>query len=88
MTMLHNFEASLCEKNQFNPLTRLWCKISTFVVFNFNLSEDIKLVEIIVVQVIGLVENEWTFNTITFMKNKLHNCLSTHLDLCISFHNQ
>jgi hypothetical protein len=87
MTMLHNFETTLHKKNQLNPLTRLWCKISTFVVFNFNLSEYIKLAKIIVVQVIGLVEDEWTFNTIAFMKNKSRNRLSTHIDLCIRFHN-
>jgi hypothetical protein len=32
---------------------RLWCKISTSVVLNFNLLEYIKLAEIIVVQIMG-----------------------------------
>jgi hypothetical protein len=35
MTMLHNYEATLCKENKLNPLTRLWRKISTFDVLNF-----------------------------------------------------
>ncbi len=88
MTMLHNYKVTLCEKNQLNPLMRLWCKISTFVVLNLNLSKYIKLIEITVVQVIGSIEDEQTFNTIAFIKNKLHNYLNTHLDLCTGSHNQ
>jgi hypothetical protein len=68
MTMLHNFKVTLREKNQFNPFMRLWRKISTFVVLNINLSKYIMLTKIIVVQVIGSIENERTFSTIAFMK--------------------
>jgi len=56
MTMLHNYEATLHEENRLNPFMRLWCKVFTSIVLNLNLSEYIKLDEIIVVQVIGLVE--------------------------------
>jgi hypothetical protein len=58
MTMLHNSKAALYEENWFNPLIRLWRKISTFVIFNLNLSKYIKLAKITVVQVIGLVEDK------------------------------
>jgi hypothetical protein len=54
--MLHNYEATLHEENRLNPFMRLWCKVFTSIVLNLNLSEYIKLDEIIVVQVIGLVE--------------------------------
>jgi hypothetical protein len=54
--MLHNYEATLHEENQLNPFTRLWCKVFTSIVLNLNLSKYIKLDEISVVQVIGLVE--------------------------------
>jgi hypothetical protein len=67
---------------------RLWRKIFTSIVLNLNLSEYIKLAEITVVQVIGSIEDEQTFNTIAFIKNKLHNYLNTHLDLCTGSHNQ
>lgn len=41
------------------------------------------------VQVLGLMEDDNTFNNLAFMKNKLHNQLTTHLDLCVcmSTHN-
>jgi hypothetical protein len=68
MTMLHNSKIALREKNHLNPLMRICCKISTFVVLNLNLSKYIKLTKITVVQVIGSIENEWTFSTIVFMK--------------------
>ena len=29
------------------------------------------------------VQDEWTFSTLTFMKNKLQNCLTTHLELVV-----
>jgi hypothetical protein len=86
MSMLHNFKVALHKNNQFNPITRLWCKISTFVVFNLNLSEYIKQTEVTNVQIIGPIENKWTFNIVAFMENKLCNRLNTHLDLCTRFH--
>jgi hypothetical protein len=39
MMMVHKFEAVLHKGNELNPITRLWCKISTFVVFNHKLLE-------------------------------------------------
>jgi hypothetical protein len=44
--------------------------------------EYIKLVEL-VLQVIGLLEDEWCFFTLTFMKNKLQNWLTMHVELII-----
>ncbi len=35
------------------------------------------------VQVLGLMEDERTFNNLAFMKSKLHNQLITHFDLCV-----
>jgi hypothetical protein len=60
MTMLHNFEIVLREENKLNPLTRFWRKISTFVILNLNFLEYIKLAKIIVVPVIGSIEDERT----------------------------
>jgi hypothetical protein len=39
MMMVHKFEVVLHKENESNPITRLWCKISTFVVFNHKLFE-------------------------------------------------
>jgi hypothetical protein len=49
------------------------------------LSEFIKIVEIAIVMVFGSVQDERTFNTVTFAKNKLHNRLTTNLGLVVAF---
>ncbi len=58
MTMLHNLNGIMPKDNQFNPITRLWWKLSVFIILNHELLEYIKLVEIIVVQVFGFGKNE------------------------------
>jgi hypothetical protein len=50
--------------------------------------EFIKLIEIACVQVLRTVEDERCILAIAFMKNKLRNCLTCHLDLCIHFYAQ
>ncbi len=40
------------------------------------------LFEIACVQVLGFVEDERWFFAMAFMKNKLRNCLTCHMDLC------
>ncbi len=48
----------------------------------------IKLAKIVVVQVIGSVEDEWCFNMLSFMKTKLRNWSTTQLDLVIHMFGQ
>jgi len=40
------------------------------------------------VQILGFVEDERCFNTLVFMKNKVHNWLNTHLDFCVKMFGQ
>jgi hypothetical protein len=47
-----------------------------------------KVVKITMVQMLGLVEDEKTFNNLFFMKNELHNQLTTHFDLCVCMFTQ
>jgi hypothetical protein len=47
-----------------------------------------KLAKIAMVQVLGSVEDEKTFNNLSLMKNKLHNQLPIHLDLCVRIFSQ
>ncbi len=42
----------------------------------------------VVLEMFGLVEDEHTLNTMSFMKSRLWNRLSTHLDLYTCFFNQ
>jgi len=54
-----------------------------FSILNEKVNEYNKLVEIAMVEVLGFVEDERTFNNLSFMKNKLWNQLTTHLNLCV-----
>jgi hypothetical protein len=71
-----------------NPLMKLWRVVETSSMLRHGLSEYIKLAEIAVVLVLGSVEDEWTFSTLSFMKDKLRNRLQTHLPLVVSMHGQ
>jgi hypothetical protein len=47
--------------------------------------EYIKLRKITIVQVLDFVEDEWCFNVLSFVKNKIKNLFTTHLDVVIQF---
>jgi hypothetical protein len=79
--MGHNSELVLHEENDFNPLTKMWCKVFWSLFLNHKLLKFIKFTEIIVVQLFGSIENEHTFNIVAFMKTKLNNYL-THTYTC------
>ncbi len=44
--------------------------------------------EIAIVMVVGSVEDEKTLSIVSFMKSKLYNCLTTHLDLVVQMYTQ
>jgi hypothetical protein len=72
MTMIHNFEVVMCDQeNNLNPLTQLWRKVTASPIFHHKISKYMKLVKIATIQVLGCVENECLFNTLSFMKNRL-----------------
>ena len=71
-----------------NPMTRLWHRIEANSVFQYKLSKYMKIAEVAVVTTLGNVEDERTFSMLSFMKNKLRNCLSTHLPLVVGMHAQ
>jgi hypothetical protein len=48
-----------------------------------KLTEYNKLTKITLIQVLCFVEDENTFNNLTFMKNRLWNHLTTHHDVCV-----
>ncbi len=48
-----------------------------------KLLEFLKVVQIAIIMVVGRVEDESIFPTINFMKSKLHNRLTTHLNLVV-----
>ncbi len=50
--------------------------------------EYVKLAKLAMCQVLGFVEDEHCFNISFFMKSKLCNCLTTHLDMCVRMFSQ
>jgi hypothetical protein len=59
-----------------------------FSLLVLKLREYVKVAEIAMVQVLGLVEDERTFNNLAFMKSKLGNIITTHLNLCVRMFTQ
>jgi hypothetical protein len=54
-----------------NLLSKLWKRLSNNVLSCAGLFEFMKLAELAMVQIMGIVENEKTFSTLTFMKIRL-----------------
>ncbi|CAK9193019.1 unnamed protein product [Sphagnum troendelagicum] len=63
-----------------DPVTKSWVTISNNAIFIERLSEYLKLADIVVVSMLGFVEDEWTFSMFAFMKDKLRTRLGLHLD--------
>jgi hypothetical protein len=59
------------------------------IILVHKLKEYLKNVKIIRVQPLGVMEDENIFNNLFFLKNKLYNQLTTHLDwyVCMFIHN-
>jgi hypothetical protein len=66
-----------------NPLFQLWKKLSSNALLCVHLSEFMEVVELAMVQIMGFVEDERNFLTITFMKTQLRNKICEHLDLVV-----
>jgi hypothetical protein len=71
--MSHNVEAMMWEPSNVNPITQMWLKIQFSPLLVLKLSEYMIVVEIAMVQVLGLIANERTFNNLALLKSKLHN---------------
>jgi hypothetical protein len=56
-----------------NPIMKLWVTSTNNSLLCQCSSEFMKVVEIIVGSMLGSMENEHTFSTLAFMKDKLHN---------------
>jgi hypothetical protein len=48
-------------------------------IFKQKIHDNIKLIELAIVQVIGLIKDECCFSTFTFMNTKSRNWLTMHL---------
>jgi hypothetical protein len=59
-----------------NPMTKLWIVINKNGLLIQRLNEYLKLVEITIVLVFRSIQDECTFSTIVFIKDKLQNWLN------------
>jgi hypothetical protein len=71
--MNHNVDALMQETFNMNPIIQMWLKVQSFPLLILKLNEYMKVVEIVMVQVLGSMEDERTFKNLAFMKSKLHN---------------
>jgi hypothetical protein len=69
-------------------VTRMWRTIEANSFLWHSLSEYIKVAEIAIVMVLGSIQDERTFSTLTFMKNKLCNRLTTNLAMVVGMKSQ
>ena len=82
-TMISYTQATISLPMTENLMFHLWHKLSSNALMLMELLEFMKVVEIAHVQVLGSVEDERTFNSLSFLKSKLRNQLTTHLDLVV-----
>jgi hypothetical protein len=68
--MKNNAKLAIQKPFDLNPL---WRTLSPSQIFEHQILEHIKLVELAMLQLIDLVKDERCFSTFTFMKSKLRN---------------
>ncbi len=59
------------EVKDVNPIVQMWLKIIFSSILVYKLNDYLKIVEIALVHVLGLVEDERIFNNLSFMKKKV-----------------
>ncbi len=66
-----------------NPMSKLWKNFFSNVLLHVQLFEFLKATKLVVVQIMGFVEDEIILSTLTFIKTRLHIQLCEHLDLVV-----
>jgi hypothetical protein len=78
----------MAEPKDENPMIKLWHQLDSNNLLVHCLYEIMWLAKQAIVQVIGSVEDERTFSTLTFMKSKIRKLLVEHLDIAICMFTQ
>jgi hypothetical protein len=71
-----------------NPLTKIWRVLDGNSTLNKCFPEFFKLTEIAMIHVLGSVEDERTFSSLNFLKDRLRNRLDQHLQVVVGMHGQ
>jgi hypothetical protein len=82
-TMMGNCHVAMVHPLEVNPLIAIWSTINNNAMLTHNISEYLKAVKIASIQVLGLVEDERTFSTLSFIRNHLRNRLTMNLETCV-----
>jgi hypothetical protein len=85
ITMKGSNKVAITSDLSLNPLTHLWCQIKASGLLYHKLS---KFMKVVTIDNCDLVEDERIFSTLSFIKNKLKNQLSTHLPLVVTMYAQ
>jgi hypothetical protein len=83
VTMAANAKACMQKPIDINPVTRCWRTIDNNAMLRHGLSKYLKVAEIAIAMVLSSVQDERTFSTVSFMKSRLRNRLTTHLELVV-----
>jgi len=83
LTMKGNAKKAMELPHDVNLVTRLWQQPGCNALLLNKLNEFMKLAHIAVTAILGSCEDERTFSTLSFMKNKVRNHLQGNLDTTI-----
>jgi hypothetical protein len=83
LTMKLNVTTCMAPPFDTNPLTIMWCLVTTSHVLVCTFPKYVKLVEMAMVQIVSNVKDEHYFYMLAFMKSKFCNKLTTHAPCCL-----
>ncbi len=69
-----------------NLVTRMQLKIQSFSLLVLKLNDYMEVTKIIMVQILGPIEDKKTFSNLAFMKSKLYNRPTPQFDMCAHVH--
>jgi hypothetical protein len=88
ITMKFNDVATMEAPFHINPLTWLWRTLEASRILRHSFLKKFKLAKLVIVQVLGSVEDEHAFSTLFFMKSKLKNRFKEHLHTIVRMYSQ
>ncbi len=80
MIMMSNAIMAMKSPTNCNLCSKMWALLASNQFFSHKLAEWLKFIEFFMAMVLGSVEDERCFSTLSFTKSKLRNRLTTHLD--------
>jgi hypothetical protein len=96
VAMLNNTKAAMPEPATLqvppapviNPLTMIWRIFDANSTLSKCFPEYLKLAEIAIIHVLGSIEDERSFSSLNFLKNKVRNRLDQNLQVIVGMHGQ